>query len=84
MTSDDIAPLPGDEPEPYPCAKCGGSGIRLDALAIDGGLGCTHSRCEICGGSGYGPPPPDLNRERAHCLERLAKWAHRALPTEEF
>ena len=50
----------------FPCETCHGSGV------VD------RTRCISCSGSGYGPPPPSLDRERSHCLRRLADWAHRA------
>ena len=65
------------EDEPFPCPQCGGGGL-------DPACGtATLARCRSCGGSGYGPPPPSLDRERAHCLARLAKWAERNLPPSE-
>ena len=55
----------------FPCETCHGSGV----------VGKT--RCLVCSGSGYGPPPPALDRLRSHCLERLARWAKRNLPPPE-
>lgn len=74
MTRDDIAPIGQDDPG-FPCPKCGGCGTVH--------CGGVHVRCVECGGSGYGPPPPSLDQTKAHCLRRLAEWAHRARPTEE-
>ena len=76
MTRDLVAPL-GTEDEPFPCPQCGGSG------QIHPNLKRGIILCEDCGGSGYGPPPPALDKAVEHCLCRLHKWAHRALPTEE-
>jgi hypothetical protein len=96
VTRDDIAPL-GDS-EGFPCGGCGGSGriIRVWGGVLRGDrtwnappgakLPSTveyWSNCPDCGGSGYGPPPPSLDREMAHCLRRLSEWAHRA-PQKEF
>lgn len=76
MTRDDLAPL--GESEPFPCENCYGSGrVSIQGLPV-------WTNCSFCGGSGYGPPPPALDRERCHALERLSKWAHRAHLTEEF
>ena len=74
MTRDDLAPV-GVEDESFPCPLCGGGGL----------ISCGGSmvRCFPCGGSGFGPPPPSLDRERSHCLQRLSAWAHRA-PQKEF
>lgn len=63
------------EDEPFPCPLCGGGGLLRGETTI--------RSCSSCGGSGYGPPPPSLDRERAHCLARLAKWAERNLPLSE-
>jgi hypothetical protein len=68
VTRDDVAPL-GDS-EMFPCPLCGGGGALLSGQA--------RLLCPSCGGSGYGPPPPSLDREMAHCLRRLSDWAHRA------
>jgi hypothetical protein len=75
VTRDDLAPLGMDpldvDPESFPCPRCGGGGLDPEAGTA------TLARCLDCSGSGYGPPPPSLDRERAHCLCRLARWAHR-------
>lgn len=74
MNRDLVSPLNTDD-ESFPCPSCGGGG-----LVSCGGV---MIRCFPCGGSGYGPQPPALDREVSHCMERLTKWAHRALPKEE-
>ena len=75
MTRDDLAPL--GESESFPCPTCNGSGrISIQQLAV-------FANCPDCSGSGYGPPPSALDKTIEHCLCRLHKWAHRALPTEE-
>lgn len=73
MTRDDLAPL--GESESFPCPSCGGGGTLL--------AGQARTLCPSCSGSGYGPPPPSLEATRAHCLRRLADWAHRARLAEE-
>ena len=78
MTRDDLAPL--GESESFPCPACGGSGLEDVG---NGDVILCKTRCDFCGGSGYGPPPPSLDQTRAHCLRRLAEWAHRARLTEE-
>ena len=75
MTRDDLAPIGADEHPGFPCPKCDGSG----AVPCGG----VRVRCFDCGGSGFGPPPPALDRLRAHCLERLSRWAQRNLPPPE-
>ena len=74
MTREDLAPI-GHEDPGFPCPKCSGSGtVPCGGVIV---------RCFDCGGSGYGPPPPALDRLRSHCLERLSRWAQRNLPPPE-
>jgi hypothetical protein len=73
VTRDDLAPL-GDS-EAFPCPRCGGGGTLL--------AGQARILCPSCGGSGYGPPPPALDREKAHCLNRLNRWAQRCACEEK-
>lgn len=74
MNRDLVAPLDTD-PEAFPCPTCGGAGTVP--------FGGFRPNCVDCGGSGYGPPPPALDKAVEHCLCRLHKWAHRALPNTE-
>ena len=65
------------EPESFPCGRCNGSGrASIQQLVV-------FSTCPECGGSGYGPPPPSLDREVSHCLQRLSAWAHRDTVKQE-
>lgn len=75
MTRDDLSPLAGDESEAFPCPACNGAGV-----APCGGV---MVLCFPCGGSGYGPPPPSLDREKSHLIQRLAAWAHRETQKQE-
>lgn len=79
MTRDDLAPIGQDDPG-FPCPCCGGSGIQRCTTAMADTITFT---CTVCNGSGFGPPPPALDRLRAHCLERLSRWAQRNLPPPE-
>ena len=79
MTREDLAPIGQDDPG-FPCPKCNGGGL----ITAQTQPRCFMSYpCPDCGGSGYGPPPPALDRLRAHCLERLSRWAQRTLPPPE-
>ena len=78
MTRDDLAPL--GESESFPCPSCGGSGLEETG---NGDVILCKIRCDFCNGSGYGPPPPSLDRERSHCLQRLSAWAHRDCQKQE-
>ena len=73
MNRDLVAPLDTDD-ESFPCPACGGSGLEETG---NGDVILCKTRCDFCNGSGYGPPPPVLDREVSHCLQRLAAWAHR-------
>ena len=76
MNRDLVSPLNTDD-ESFPCPLCGGSGrISIQQLAV-------FANCPDCSGSGYGPPPPSLDREVSHCLQRLAAWAHRDTVKQE-
>ena len=73
MTVDELAPLPAEEAEPFPCVMCSGSGVNRTG----------DFRCFECNGSGYGLPPAAVDRETSHCLERLRRWAHREPTPQE-
>lgn len=80
MTREDLAPIGQDDHPGFPCPKCGGGGL----ITAQTQPRCFMSVvCPDCSGSGYGPPPPALDRLRAHCLERLSRWAQRNLPPPE-
>ena len=82
MTREDLAPI-GHEDPGFPCPKCSGSGVQRDGVEMYGATINVILNCQECGGSGFGPPPPALDRLRAHCLERLSRWAQRNLPPPE-
>lgn len=69
-----VDPLDTD-PEAFPCPGCKGNGTVWDWGRA--------KHCHECGGSGYGPPPTSLDRERSHCLQRLSAWAHRDCQKQE-
>lgn len=79
MTRDDLAPL-GTEDEGFPCPECLGSGF-VCRIFVSTQAKVTE-RCRSCNGSGYGPPPPEVDRLMQHCLNRLRRWAERH-PLEE-
>ena len=72
MISEPLAPLCDDDGEASACPECRGSGL------VSG-----PHLCRACNGSGYGPAIYAVSRERQHCLERLARWAHREPLPEE-
>ena len=82
MNRDLVSPLNTDD-ESFPCPSCGGGGRIAGHGEEDGFFRVVSVNCPDCGGSGYGPPPPTLDREVSHCLQRLAAWAHRDIPKEE-
>jgi hypothetical protein len=80
VTRDEVQPLCGLDEDASYCTACGGSGLEDTG---NGDVILCKTRCDFCGGSGYGPAPYALDRERRHCIERLSRWAHRAPCTEE-
>jgi len=69
MNHHEVEPL-SLEDEPFPCPQCGGSGLEETG---NGDVILCKVRCDFCGGSGYGPPPPSRNVEKNKTrIERLA------------